>query len=152
MSIVVSVRDIVNEMAEAGDDRTAFLNRTTGELVALSDEERRRIEDGFPAEMLPDHERALAEAARSGNLLELPSRFEHQEYSIVERFCRSIREPAPRKQLLDAIGGRHAFHDFNERVVRLGLVERWLHFRDEAFEGIAVRWLEKHGITYSRAA
>ncbi len=152
MAIVVSVRDIVNEMTESGDDRTPYLNRATGEIVALNDQQRRWIEDGLPAEMLPDFERDLAAAAESGDLLELPSRFEHQEYTIVERFCRSIREPAARKQLLDAINGKRAFRDFSELVVRLGLAERWFHFRDEAFEGIAIRWLEKHGITYSRAA
>jgi hypothetical protein len=151
MSLVVSLRDVVNEMAEVGEDQTAFLNRRTGELISLTDEQRYVLENGR-ADDAPEEQRELREVLQSGDLLELPSAFEHHQYSMVERFCHSVRDPGQRDQLLAVIRGKRAFRDFKVAIARYGLQEAWRHCRDQAFEQIAVSWLEKNSIAYEKAA
>ena len=101
---------------------------------------------------LSDGQHAVREAMESGDLLELPHKFEHQEYSIVEQFCRTIKDPEQRDALFAAIRGKRAFRDFSAAVKRLGLEQRWHGFRNHAFEEIAAAFLEKNGIAFKRAA
>ena len=55
MSIPVSVRDVVGQMEMLGDEITAYLNRKTGELVTITQEEWDRLE--ADPESLTDWER-----------------------------------------------------------------------------------------------
>jgi hypothetical protein len=152
MSVMVSLRDVINEMAEVGDDQTAYLNRRTGEPLTLSDEQRYVMENGHPAADLSDGQRQLREAHESGDLLELPAAFEHHLYSIVERFCQSVRDPDHRAELLRAIRSKRALRDFNEALRRLGIQQQWIGFRNRGLEEIAIHWLDANGIAYNRAA
>ena len=151
MAVVVSLADIVNEMAEITGHHTIFLNQRTGEIVTLNEHQRHALEIGHDPEPGSDRP-ALSDDLRDGNLLELPSKFEHQEYSIVERFCHTVKDAQQRQTLFAAIHGKQAFRDFNVEVTQLGLEERWHGFRNQAFEEIAVAFLEKNGIAYARAA
>ncbi len=151
MSFVVSLRDVINEMAETGDDQTAFLNRRTGELISLTDEQRYVLENGRAADA-PECQRELQKVLQTGDLLELPSSFEHHEYSVVEQFCHSIKDPDHQEQLLAAIRGKRAFRDFKAIIASLGLDGAWAHFRNRAFEELAVAWLQQNEIAYDQAA
>ena len=73
-------------------------------------------------------------------------------YSVLERFCQTIRDRRQRDQLLKAIRGRRAFRDFRTVVQQLGLNQQWTGFRNRAFETVAIDWLDKNGIGYNRAA
>ena len=152
---VISVCDIVNEMVETDGECSAFLNRITGELITLTEDVRDALEDDDPSEDLPATEQEQLTAFRSllqsGELLELPSSFETQEYTIRERFCQSLPENKQREQLLSALDGPTAFRSFNELVKRHGLRDAWSGYRDRAFEEIAVAWLDKNKITYDRS-
>ncbi|MHC5007445.1 MAG: UPF0158 family protein [Planctomycetota bacterium] len=151
MSFMVSLRDVVNEMAETSDDQTAFLNRRTGELISLTDEQRYVLENGRAADA-PECQRELQQVLQAGDLLELPSSFEHHEYSIVEQFCRSIKDPDQQEQLLAAIRGKRAFRDFKALIATLALEGAWTHFRNRAYEAIAIAWLQQNDIAYDQAA
>ncbi len=153
--VVISVCDIVTEMVETDGECSAFLNRITGELTTLTEDVRDALENGDPSEDLPAAEQERLTAFRclleSGDLLELPSSFETQEYSIRERFSQSLPENEHRGQLLSALDGPTAFRSFNELVKRLGLRDAWSGYRDRAFEEIAVAWLESNKIAYDRS-
>lgn len=145
---VISVADIVNEMVETSDDRVAFLNRSTGEVFTVTEEQRALLEHGHPIGDVSTFERQLRDHYSNGDLVELPTRFEHHEYSIVERFCYSVQDRDHREQLLKAIRGKRAFRDFNQLTRTLGRHDEWCSFRDRAFEAIAIGWLEKHQIPH----
>ena len=151
MPFVVSLRDVINEMADIGDDQTAFLNRRTGELVSLTDEQRYVLENGRAADA-PECQRDLQKVLQTGDLLELPSSFEHHEYSVVEQFCHSIKDPDHQERLLAAIHGKRAFRDFKAIIASLGLDGAWAHFRNRAYEELAVAWLQQNEIAYDQAA
>ena len=152
MSVVVSLREIINEMAEVADRQTAFLNRRTGELVTIDDQQRILFENSQPIHELSQGQHLIREAMESGDLLELPNSFEHHEYSMLERFCEAVSEPRHKRKLTKAIQGKRAFRDFQKTVAKLGLQERWIGFRNCELEAIATRWLDRHEITYDLAA
>ncbi len=152
MAIVVSLVEMVSEMAEVVDNHTAFLNRKTGELLTMNDQQRALFENSQPVHHMSEDQHAVREAMESGNLLELPSKFEHHEYSIVERFCESINEPRHKKKLKKAIRGKRAFRDFQKVLGKLGIVERWIGFRNRELEELAVDWLDRNDIAYNKAA
>ena len=152
MAVVVSLVEMISEMAEVMDNHTAFLNRTTGELLTMNDQQRALFENSQPVHDLSDGQHAVREAMESGDLLELPSKFEHHEYSIVERFCESINEPRHKRKLKKAVRGKRAFRDFQKVLGKLGIQERWIGFRNRELEELAVDWLDRNEIAYKKAA
>jgi hypothetical protein len=153
-----SLNDIVGALDLVGDEVTCFLNRETGELHHVGPEERELFEeeeDGeedLDLESLPEWQREEVELVReiytSDKWLELPSSFDIHEWSIMERFSERQPDEAIRDELLDAIHGSGAFRRFKDAVARLDIEKEWYQFREEAFEKIARRWLESHGLEY----
>ncbi len=154
MTIVVSLRDVVNEMDVMSDSFHAYLNKATGELVTITDEEIEAIESEADWSQYPEwqHE-ALATAKKvlaSTDFLPLPSKFDINEYEIMEKFCYSIEDSDLGNELLDQIKGSGAFRRFKDAIRRRGIEEEWYRFRDEGVEEIAVDWLEFHGIAFKK--
>jgi hypothetical protein len=137
------------------DELSTYLDRRTGELVTLSDEETRAAEDeeGDPGGY-PEWELEMIEKARevlaSDDFLPLPGRFEIHEYRIMEDFCSSVEDDEVRETLWDGIQGRGAFRRFREVIREYEIEEEWYRFRQEAFEEIAISWLEANGIPFTR--
>jgi len=149
----VSLRAVAAEMDLLNDDWTAYINRRTGELVTVTDEAARAVEDGaddhipeWQAELLPK----IREVLGSRDYLPLPSKFDINEYRILERFCHGVTDPVVRRDLLQAIQGKGAFGRFKTLAQHCGLLDEWHAYRYEALESIAAEWLEANGIGYTR--
>jgi hypothetical protein len=82
-------------------------------------------EDPEEAEAVPQWQKDLLPKARevlgSEDFIPLPSRFEIHEWSIMERFARSLTDAAVRDELDAAVHGRGAFRRFKDAVHRLPL-------------------------------
>src|SRR2546429_262626 len=152
MKVQVKLKDIIEGMDFQSDEQSSFLNLTTGEVVAITDEELRAAEHGAPLEDFPawqhDAIRIAGEIIETEHYLPLPDRFEIHEYQIMERFCLSVDDEDMREDLCDAIRGRGAFRRFKDRMQAYGVAEAWYRYRDEALREIAVAWCEAHGIAY----
>ena len=153
MSVVVSLRDIVDAMDFQSDDATTFLNRQTGEIALVSAEDRHDAEQNdLDLAALADRRRAGVLKARdilaSADFVPVPDKFEIHEWSIMERFAISQTDRPTRAELIDALHRRPAFRKFSDAVRELGLEGEWLAFRTTALEDIARDWLEEHGIPY----
>jgi hypothetical protein len=154
MGVVVSLKDVVEAMDFQSDETTCHLNRGTGEIQMITEEDRLLAEDETADEArLPPSQRERVLKARevldSPDFVALPDRFEIHEWSIMERFAISQTSRSNRAALIDAIHGPGAFRMFKEAVRRLGIEEAWFAFRETAFEDIAKAWLESHGIPYA---
>ncbi len=119
----------------------------------MGGEEARIIEDGdddddfipeWQKEMLPK----VKEALESEDFVALPDKFEIHEYSIIERFCRSMEDDDLREKLLNSIRGRGAFHRFKEIIHREGIQDAWYNYRNNALKRIAADFLEAEKIAY----
>lgn len=153
MAVIVSLHEIVEELEALGDESTLYLDRSTGELYALGDEEAALVEDGLVDE-LPDWLRErlqkIREVLASDHWLSLPTRFEVHEWAIMDEFARQADDTALRDELLTAIHGRGAFRAFKDALHRRGVQEDWYRFRDAALAELAAAWLDEHGIAYTR--
>jgi hypothetical protein len=156
MAVIVSLHDVVTEMDVFSDEHTAYINRRTGELITVTHEELALAEDPDAAQEAPQWQQDLLLKARevieSEDFLPLPSKFEMHEWAIMERFARSVSDPAENDELLDALHGRGAFRRFKDALQRLELTEEWYRHREAALEEIAAEFLEANGIVYSREA
>lgn len=155
MPLPVNLQDIVAEMDALSDEHTAYINRKTGELITITDEEVHFVEDeaseddlpGWQAEALPK----VREVLGSPDFIPLPDRFEIDEWTMMRHFAESQPNPEHREDLLSAIRGRGAFRMFKSLLPRLNLREEWFRFRAEALEQIASDFLEVNGIPFTPA-
>jgi hypothetical protein len=152
-TIRVKLTDIIESMDFQSDERSAFLNRITGDVVSVTDEELRAAENDEPLEDFPEWQHDAIHIARdiveTDHYLPLPDRFEINEYRIMEHFCFSVDDDDMRDDLCNAIRGRGAFRYFKDRIHAYGIVEKWYRYRDAALREIAVAWCEAHGIAYT---
>jgi hypothetical protein len=137
MSLPVSLQSVVDEMDVMNDEWVAYINRQTGELVTVTEYDREESTEA-------------AQAEDSSAFLVLPSSFDIHEYSIMERFCRSISDRALAGQLSAAIQGSGAFRRFKDAIRRSEVEDDWYAFRQETLESIAASFLDAHGIPYKR--
>jgi hypothetical protein len=154
MKATVSLKDVVDEMDVPGDEHSAFLHRHTGELITLSREELSAAEEDDDIDDYPEWQQEMIIKARevleSDDFLALPNKFDIHKYSIMEDFCFSVVDDKIRGSLLDKIRGSGAFRRFKDAIQMHGIEEDWYSFRQEAFEKIAIDWLEDKKIPYTR--
>jgi hypothetical protein len=151
---VVSLKAVIAEMDVIDDSHTAYINKRTGELVSLADDEIYDPHDEPGHDDAPPWQKALnekrQEVLNSKDYLELPSKFEIHEWAIMEKFCLSLDDPELRNELLSKIHGSGAFRLFKDTIHQRGMAEAWYVFREKAFEKIAIGWLEVNQIAFRR--
>lgn len=154
MTIPVSLKAVAQELDLINNEVHAFLNKATGELVVVSNEEFGAVEREDDINKYPDWQRELIQKAQeileTDDYLPLPSEDEIDDYDIMERFCLSIENEKLSAYLLDQIRGKGAFRRFENAIDRQGIAEDWYKFRQAELEGIAAAWLEENSIPYIR--
>jgi hypothetical protein len=143
----------VLEALEYPEDWDCYVNPSTGEIIAITEEERDYVDD--PEADISDLPDWLQESVRKGRdalespeIIPLPSKFDVHEWDIMRRYADSLEEPA-RSELRDAIHGKGAFRLFRMTTDRLGIRDDWFRFRDAELERIAIDWLNEHRIEYT---
>ena len=152
MAARVSLKLVIEELDALTDETSAYLNRETGELYALGDDEAGLVEDGIDPVGMPewiiDEVAKMCEVLESAEWLALPTRFDIHEWAIMESFARSLADPDVRDELSTALRGKGAFRWFKEVVRRRGIQEAWYDYRTAALGRIAIAWLDEHGVAY----
>ncbi len=150
---VVSLKAVVEVMDLPSDELHTYLNRRTGELVTIGEEEIDIIESGETIDDYPEWQqeaiRKTQEVLVSVEYLALPSKFDIHEYAIMERFCLSRDDLKLRDKLLHYVRRSGAFRRFKNAIHECGIVEDWYHFRGAVLEQIAIEWLESNHIPYT---
>jgi hypothetical protein len=140
-------------MYVVGDEYRSFLNIRTGEFVTLSNEELGAAEEGENIEDFPEWQQEMIQKASevllTDNYRELPSKFDIHEYSIMERFCYTVKDDELSRRLLNSIRGRGAFRYFKDTIHAYGIEKDWYEYREQAFKEIAIDWLEGNKIAYT---
>jgi hypothetical protein len=160
MPIPVSLQDVVDELETISDETTAYLNRQTGELYIIADDELSRVEgdrdkvEVIEVAKLPDWQREVRAKARevvnSKDWLALPTQFDLDGYRMMERFSRAVENEGLRTELLNSIRGQVAFRRFKAALFRHGVEDDWFRYRREALEEIEIEWLEEQKISFHR--
>ena len=155
MPLPVKLSDIVAAIDFQMDEFSSYLNRNTGEIVTISDEEFRAVEDEEPLEDFPEWERENLQIAReilgdSGRVyVQLPTKWDIDEWRMMDRFARwAVEDEQASEELQFAIRGRGAFRMFKHLIHRLGIADQWYEYREQALREIARDWCEANGIPY----
>ncbi|WP_251028599.1 UPF0158 family protein [Bacillus sp. ISL-18] len=153
ISVQVKLRDIIEEMELQFEESHSFLNNKTGEIVLISCEDLSAAEDEEPFEDLPEWEQENRLVANDvvenfDNYIELPTKYEVNEYEIMENFCLSVSDDRKQESLLRAIKGKGAFRRFKDKIIDLDMEEQWYLFRDDCFKQIAIQWCQEHKINF----
>ena len=149
----VKLSDIIEGMESQSDESSFYLNKKTGEIIAILDEEFRAAEDDDPIETFPEWQQPSIKIAQeilesAGDYVALPSKFDIHEYSIMERFCLAIDDQQISDALYSSIKGRGAFRRFRDAIHRFNIADDWYRYREEAFKEIARDWCKENGIGF----
>jgi hypothetical protein len=165
MTVVVSLRDMVDEMQTLSHESNAYLKKSTCKVITIRDDDFDMVRS---MEEIEEDEEFERESGFSGNLdlddeffqdvknvmlldddyLKLPTKFDIHEYEIMERFSHSIPNEKISDTLFSKIHGSGAFRRFRDTIYQYGIEEDWFKYRDEAYKEIAISWLESQGFNY----
>ena len=156
MGFPIKLSEIIGVIEIQSEDSAAYVNKKTGEIVAPTEESFTAAENEDPLEEYPEWQQENIKAAREildheEDYLELPTRFDINEYRIMEKFCLSVEDREASVVLYGAIKGRGAFRRFKDAIHRLDLADEWYQYRDHAIRQIAIDWCEIHKITFTEA-
>ncbi len=154
MTLPVKLKDVVDALNLGGEEFSHYLDRRTGEIFMITNEEMSAAEEDTPLSDFPDwqHESILKarEILDSDDFAELPTEFDIHEYSTMERFAQDYEDSRTSAELLRSIKGKGAFRRFKDTLVDLKIEDAWYEFRKQEFEQIAIEWLEEEKIPYTR--
>ena len=153
MAIIVKLDDIIDGLESQSDESSSFLDKKTGEVILMTDYAMRAAEENEPLEDVPDWERELVATAReilaeTGQYLQLPTKYDLDEYSIMENFCMSLEKKQIGDILYDLISGSGAFRRFKDAVYKYGVEDEWYRYRDNAIKEFAVEWCRQNNIEF----
>ena len=117
MNIQVKLKDIIEEIEIQFEESRSFLNIKTGEIMLVTSEDLRAAEDEKPFEHLPEWGQenrmtAIDVVENFEKYIELPTKYEVNEYEIMENFCLTVSDQRKRESLLRVIKGKCAFNRF----------------------------------------
>jgi len=117
----------------------------------LSDVEE---EDEEALSDVPDWQKEEVEIARAivedagKRFVAPPDKYEFHEYRQMERFIGTVRNSGAADQLSQAIRGKGAFRYFKDTADRLGLLNQWFQYRNDAMKEFVVEWAEANNVPY----
>ena len=150
----VKLSEIIVGMESPSEDTSSYLDLRTLKVVRVTDDDFGAAEEDKPLEDFPDWQQETIKLARQileddeYFFVEVPSRFDIDEYAIMEDFCSSPFVRRGSHRLEAAIQGKGAFRRFREEIRRQGLEDQFYEFRDEVLKKIAVEWCEENHIGY----
>jgi len=153
MAIRVKLNDIIEGLELESDERNSFLDKRTGEVVSISDEEMQAAEDDETIEDFPDWQQDFVIIAKeivneTRNYIALPTKFDINEYSIMEKFFLSLDDSEMSDTLYSLIKGSGAFRRFKDAIYDYGIADDWYKYRNDALKQIAIEWCQKNGIEF----
>lgn len=152
-SPAVKLADLTDALDLMPDESAAWLDRATGRVWIIQDHVMAAAESDDPDEAaaLADWEedeyaaaRALCAEPERG--IALPTKFDFHEYRHMERFVASLTDAATADQLWRAIKSKGAFRQFKDTAHRLGVIDAWYAYRDDAARAFMREWAAAHDV------
>lgn len=133
----VKLSEVMEAVEGADDDMTYYYHTDTQSItyvMAYGDDDERlaEIEEHW------DH------------YIQLPSKYDVNDYHIMEEFIWDLDDEQQQNELENAISGRGAFRYFRDLVDRFELTQKWYDFREAAYEKIAREWCADNQLTIEK--
>ena len=147
----ISLDALIEALEIQSEELHAFVNPETAEVVLVSDEALEAAESTDGENDVDEAEYELARAVlTTPGILEVPDRFDIDEYRMMARFANERPTARERDVLGEALHGSGAFRRFKDACYSLGIEQGWFGFRDLEYEALALRWCEDHGLAWTR--
>ena len=155
MTLTVKLNEIVEALDSASEELAYYLDKRTGEIILVTDEDMQAAEDDELISEYPDWQRESILKAREvlrdpDHFLQLPDQLDIHEYKIMEDFCIQFEDRDIGQELHRLIKGSGAFGRFKNAIHEMGVERVWYEFKRTELEKIALEWLEENGIPYTR--
>lgn len=142
------------------DEWNYYLNKNTGEIVELQTEYlniAEELDENNDISSYSDWEQdeikvAIDVIENWNNYVNLPDKFDIDEYSIMEKFSYHYHDNEVRDKLCSAISGRGAFRRFKDTITYHGISDEWYAYKKAKLIEIARDWCEINQIPYSIVA
>ena len=134
----VKLQDIIDGIDMVSEDSTCYLDTETGELIYISEFADNDYDDDI-LELIDEG---------SDRFLSLPSQWDRNDYSTMERFIESLPPGKEQNLLAISINGSGAFRRFKYTASELGLLDDWYRFLNNAHRELAIEWCEDNEIEY----
>ena len=150
----VNLTELIDALDMQSDESQYYLNRNTGQLIYLTEEDIQAVEENEPLDYYPEWQQDTIKKARSilgsssGVFLELPDKWGIHEYDIMSRFVQSIENVELADKLSNAIRGKGAFRRFTDLLYEYEIQDQWYAYRGDALGGIAIDWCREQNIEY----
>ena len=133
-----------------------LFDRQTGCVVSVDRDVMNGVEEGDEERLngLPDWQKDEVEIARAvcddngERFIDAPSKFDFHEYRNMESFIETLEDKETADGLWRAIKGGGAFRRFKDTADRLGLLDRWFRYRDEAMKEFVIAWAEARNVPF----
>lgn len=123
----IKLEDIVEEMEIQSDEVSSYLNKKTGEIYWLREEEKRSVDNETGFDIEPEViEKAEEILLYNDDWIQLPTKFDIHEWGIMNDFCYTIIDDYLRDGCLNSIHGSGAFRMFKDYIYRYDLRENGL--------------------------
>ena len=121
----VKINDIIEAVELDSDMSQSYLNTKTGLVCVFADEEIQAVEEGDDLTDSPDWYREAVARAKAyfenqNDYLPLPTKYDFDEYRIIEKFIRRVAVAEQAEMLYQAIQGKGAFRRFKTMLEQLG--------------------------------
>jgi hypothetical protein len=154
LPLPVKLKDVRDALEMTNEFNSHYLDKRTGEIEMITDDSWSAAENDEPLANYPEWQHELILKAKeilsTDHFVELPGEFEINSYEIMERFCLEYPNPRISARLSAAIRGKGAFRRFKDLIIDLGIEDEWHEFEHQAFDDLAVEWLEAEGIPFTR--
>ncbi|MGL5381599.1 hypothetical protein [Clostridium sp.] len=151
----VELSDVMEAIEFEGEVLTHYYNKKTGVIIYLEDESSAnyKAEDINNIESFEEWERELITAlhdlkANPEDYIQLPCVDEINEYNMLKEFSKDISDDSLTSLIGDSNGGEDEIREIIEQIRKIGKIEEWYDFREEAEYNLAKEWCNKNNISY----
>ena len=150
----VILSELIDALESQSDESQIYLNRNTGEIIYLTEEDIQAVENNDPLDDYPEWQQETIEKARiilgtsSEIFLQLPDKWDIHEYEIMENFIDTIENLELADNLNNVIRGKGAFRRFKDMIHEYDIQDHWYTHRDDALREIAIDWCREQNIEY----
>jgi len=153
----VKLSSIIEGIEFQGDESQSYLNKITGEVLLISDEEMHMAEN---KEDVSGHAEWLKEAINTATTfleneekyLALPTKYDFNEYHIMENFILSLPIEEQKNEMYSLIKGKGAFSRFHGGLERFLIKDKWYEYRDNELNNFAIDWCKDNAIEIKSAS
>jgi hypothetical protein len=152
----IKLSELINALEFDSEEQVSCVDLQNGCVVTVEQSLLSALQEGDDEALhdLPDWQKEEIEVARrmvedeDERFVLLPEKFDFHEYRQMERFIGTVENAEIAEQLWRSIKGKGAFRYFKDTAGRLGLLQRWYQYRDDAMKEFVIDWAEAHNVPY----